>query len=270
MALNQAQLMEVPGGPGNVGSVKQRSDFSISPDGTISIDPSQTVTRVIAGAGVTINPTSGFGDVSISTTLVLNDPFPSNKTTFFCQSSAPTGWTQNVNNANSTLRIVNSSPSTGGSVSVSSLFTSLPVTGTASGSNFSTSLTLQTASIPVAGSVNSVSGSVSGTTLDQNTGGSHVHGYFYTPYGTVFSLGGANPQNNPGPDQNGYRSEGPNQGSGQAHNHAFDSGSGTFTGTNIDHNHTASVATTATFGNFSGGSINLAVKYVDLITAFKN
>jgi hypothetical protein len=36
MALNKAQLMEVPGGPGVVGAVKAGTNITISPDGTIS------------------------------------------------------------------------------------------------------------------------------------------------------------------------------------------------------------------------------------------
>jgi hypothetical protein len=39
MALNKAQLMEVPGGPGITGSVKAGSNITISPDGTISAAP---------------------------------------------------------------------------------------------------------------------------------------------------------------------------------------------------------------------------------------
>jgi hypothetical protein len=276
MPITKAQLMATPGGPGIVGSVKAGTGINISADGTASVDPTQTVTRIIAGSGVSVNPSSGFGDVSVSVSFaspepppVLGGSIPPNKTTFFCQSSAPTGWTQNVSNSNSTLRIVNSSPSNGGSVPVSSLFSSIPVSGSASGSNFSTSFTLQNADIPVSGSINGVSGTVDGTTLDQNTGGTHTHGYFYSAYGVVQIRGGSNPMNNVGVPAN-YVSGPQNEGSGEAHSHAFQNGSGTFNGNNISHGHTASANTNASFGNFSGGSINLAVKYVDLITAYKN
>ena len=108
-----------------------------------------------------------------------------------------------------------------------------------------------------------------GTTLDQNTGGTHTHGYIYNGYGVVQVLGGGNFINNVGVPGN-YTTGGQNEGSGEAHSHAFQNGSGTFNGNNISHGHTASASTNASFGNFNGGSINLAVKYVDLITAYKN
>lgn len=66
MALNKAQLMETPGGPGVVGAVKSGNGISVSPDGSISINAAQTITKVTAGTGISVNPSSGLGDVTIS------------------------------------------------------------------------------------------------------------------------------------------------------------------------------------------------------------
>ncbi len=57
MALNKAQLMEVPGGPGVVGAIKAGTNISITPDGTISASaggqPIGTVTSVGVSGGST-------------------------------------------------------------------------------------------------------------------------------------------------------------------------------------------------------------------------
>lgn len=66
MALNKAQLMDVPGGPGVVGAIKAGNGISIAADGSISLNSSQTITKVTAGTGITVTPSTGFGDVAIS------------------------------------------------------------------------------------------------------------------------------------------------------------------------------------------------------------
>lgn len=64
MALNVAQLMNVPGGPGVIGAVTAGTGISIS-DGVISATQGG-VTKLVAGTGIELNPSSGLGDVTIS------------------------------------------------------------------------------------------------------------------------------------------------------------------------------------------------------------
>lgn len=66
MPLTKAQFMEVPGGPGVVGAVKAGTGISVSGDGTISINPAQNVTKIVAGTNITLSPGSGVGEVTIS------------------------------------------------------------------------------------------------------------------------------------------------------------------------------------------------------------
>jgi hypothetical protein len=66
MALNKAQLMEVPGGPGVTGAVKAGTGILISGDGTISVNPATNVTQLIAGSNITLTPANGFGAVTIT------------------------------------------------------------------------------------------------------------------------------------------------------------------------------------------------------------
>jgi hypothetical protein len=265
MALTKAQLMTPPGGPGGVGAVKGGTGISVSPDGTISVNPAQTLTKLVAGSGVSLTPPSGTGDVTINIEQVTGGSIPPLATTFFLQASAPTGWTSNVTNANSTLRIVSSNPTTGGSIPASTLWTSVPVTGTVTGSNYQISgLSVTQASIPANGSVN-VSANISPTSLNTGNSGSHSHSYTYLSAGQIAVLAGNNPQNPPSGNQN-MTSNG--EGGGGGHTHGASS-SASFNGNPIPHNHTATGNASGNIG-FTGTPINLAVKYVDLISAYKN
>jgi hypothetical protein len=58
--------MEPPGGPGVIGAVKPGNGISIAADGSISINGAQTITKITAGPGLTVNPSSGVGDVTVS------------------------------------------------------------------------------------------------------------------------------------------------------------------------------------------------------------
>lgn len=66
MALNKAQLMEVPGGPGITGAVKPGTGISISGDGTISVNPATSVTQIVAGTNITLTPANGLGVVTVT------------------------------------------------------------------------------------------------------------------------------------------------------------------------------------------------------------
>lgn len=58
--------MESPGGPGVTGAVKAGTGIDISADGTISATGTAGVSKLIAGSNITLSPTSGIGDVTIS------------------------------------------------------------------------------------------------------------------------------------------------------------------------------------------------------------
>lgn len=52
MALNKAQLMETPGGPGVIGAIKAGQNIAISPDGTISASAGGQPIGTVTSAGV--------------------------------------------------------------------------------------------------------------------------------------------------------------------------------------------------------------------------
>lgn len=70
MALNKAQLMASPDGPGSVpgavGAVKAGQGISISSEGVISSTVDVGVTKLTAGNNIVISPSTGVGDLTIS------------------------------------------------------------------------------------------------------------------------------------------------------------------------------------------------------------
>jgi hypothetical protein len=266
MALTKAQLMSPPGGPGLYGAVQVGLGLSVSADGVVSVDASEIPTKLEAGNNVILDPPSGVGNCTISTTPAGGGSIPTLATTFFCQASAPPGWTLDTSNPDSALRIVSSSPSSGGSVAASVLWSSVPVTGSVSGSGYTVSnLSVASAQIPSIGVV-TVSGSIDATTLNSGNGGGHTHRYSYVGAGTVRVKPGPAQQNGPNTSQQGGSTT--TQGQGGSHTHSF-SGSGTFNGSPIPHTHIATASAAGPI-SFVGVPLNLAVKYVDLIAAYKN
>lgn len=70
-------------------------------------------------------------------------------TMIFVQSTAPTGWTKNLDYDDYALRVVSGVPSFGGTVNFTSVFTTVPVTGTVSSTPFSVgNTTLTTDQLP--------------------------------------------------------------------------------------------------------------------------
>lgn len=67
MALNKAQLMETPGGPGVVGAVQAGTGITIT-GGVISVNAAEAVTQIVAGDNITLSPANGRGVVTISST----------------------------------------------------------------------------------------------------------------------------------------------------------------------------------------------------------
>ena len=186
----------------------------------------------------------------------------------FAQNTAPTGWTKDTSNYNNhALRIVTGTGGvTGGTVDFSTAFASQTPSG-----NVSTTVTANTGQVAQGGNI-SVSGNVSttvgNTTLGVPTIPSHAH-----PISTQYDANIAPTANSrinsfggqAGPQQTRATN---NEGGGGAHAHPASSsfsGSGSFSGS--QHAHPVSAPAVSTF---TGNSINLAVKYLDVITATKN
>ncbi len=210
MALNKAQLMEVPGGPGVVGAVKAGTGITIDlATGAASVDPGAAVTKLIAGQGVSLTPATGVGDVTISTAATSD--IPSGSKTLFPQAAAPTGWVKDTSFDNATIRIVSGSGgSSGGSVNFTEAFTSYTPQGTINASGLSGG------------------GSVGATSISVSQMPAHAHSYASrecSPVGFTVVPGG-----NISRCTQSTQSQGGNSG----HTHGFTgsiSGSASFTGT---------------------------------------
>ena len=191
--------------------------------------------------------------------------FPSGTRMLFAQSTAPTGWTKDTSATlnDAALRVVTGSAGTGGSVNFTSAFT----VQTASGSVGSTS---------AGGTVGStaVAGTVGDTALSESQMPAHSHliatntkvnSSTAAPFSASTYLAretdiGGDTEYNlqatyspPGALQSGTA------GSGATHTHSFTSPSHSHTFSGTSHTHA-----------FTGSSINLSVKYVDVIVATKN
>jgi hypothetical protein len=118
MALNKAQLMSVPGGPGIIGAVKAGDGISITPEGVIS-------------ASVT--------------------GFPPGTTTVFGQASAPVGWTKSTTYDNYALRLVaGTGGGTGGQNAFTSAFASYTPAGNVTLNNVTVIGTISGSSLSIA------------------------------------------------------------------------------------------------------------------------
>ena len=152
----------------------------------------------------------------------------------FAQTSAPTGWTKDTTNYNNhTLRVVTGAASTGGTVDFTTAFASQAVSGTVGTSGSST-----------------VSGTSDATTLSTSQIPSHTHNLNYVQSGGCSVTRGAADLAYGTLGQAAYALA---TGGGGSHTHSF---------TSSGHTHTG--------GAFTGTAINLAVKYLDVITATKN
>lgn len=170
--------------------------------------------------------------------------FPSGTRMMFAQTAAPTGWTKDtVNYDNHALRVVTGTASTGGSVDFTTAFASQGVSGSIANTTAGGSVSINTSGL-----------SAGATTLGTNEIPAHNHVFRLEAQGTNNTTGNYNRGNN----NLLYSPLTNNTGGGGSHSHSISgSASGTFTGT--AHNHT-----------FTGTAINLAVKYLDVITATKD
>ena len=264
MPLNKAQLMATPGGPGVIGAVKAGNGIAIATDGTISIDPNTVVAKLVAGANVSLVPSTGLGTVTINAIPEAAGDFPAGTITLFVQASAPAGWVQVNSQNNKAIRVVNGTGGgSGGSQPFTSVFTAVPVTGSVSFSGLSVSGgQTNTVSQTPSGSVQLGSLSVSSTSIDQNQMPGHTHQYARRP------ANGQKSGNNNGVGDVDFSNATGAAGGGGGHSHSV-SGSGSFSGNSMSHSHSFSASVSGN-GSFQGGTINLAVQYVDGILCSKS
>ena len=191
----------------------------------------------------------------------------------FAQSTAPTGWTKDTTAAlnDSALRIVTGSAGTGGSVNFSTAFTNKTVSGTidtttAGGTVGSTQVAGQVGDTTTSGTVGSTatSGTVGDTTLTINQIPPHDHSVAQW-YVDAVDDGGSAPYAIRTAFANTVTGS---AGGGQPHTHSFTGSTHTHSFTSPSHSH--AFAGQAHSHGFTGSSIDLAVKYVDVIIATKN
>jgi hypothetical protein len=160
----------------------------------------------------------------------------------FQQTSAPTGWTKDTTHDNKALRVVTGTAGSGGTVDFSSAFASRGFSGSTSSETVTGTVgshALTTAQIPshthyIAGPGGGTTGDLANSNYVDYSASLSTSAFSYTLRGSSV-----------GPD----RGNASFNGGGEGHTHTFSGGA---------HAHTFS------------GSIDMAVKYVDLIIATKN
>ena len=212
--------------------------------------------------------------------------FPSGTRMIFQQSSAPTGWTKDTTDTNQrALRVVSGNVSSGGNLDFTSAFASRGVSGTianttqggsiANGGNNTNNASISTNS-------SSISISVNNHTLSTAQMPSHTHTGRAANHDTnsASSQGypaGNNHQRHRTTDRaqnnNMASSSHLNTGSTNSHNHGLSQSSHNHSINDHSHSinaHSHSFTGSAHNHSFSGTSINLAVRYLDVIIAQKD
>jgi hypothetical protein len=235
---------------------------------------------------LTVKNTAGTGAVVAAGTkaFVYNDgtnvidavtpsvSFDAGTRMIFAQTTAPTGWTKDTSNYNNhALRVVTGSASTGGSVDFTTSFASQTPTGNISVSTGNATVPVTVVGATQGGNISVSTGnatapvSVGNTTLAVPTIPSHSHAY-----------GGGGPGGGGAPNVGFILSSATSStGGGGAHSHPgsggnhFHPASASFAGSPHTHNASGGNHLHPASGNFSGSAINLAVKYLDVITATK-
>jgi hypothetical protein len=269
MALNKAQLMEVPGGPGDVGAIKAGTGISIDPTtGVVSLNPTQNVVKLVSGGPlVVLNPPSGVGEVTVISTQALTAfeaDFPAGTRMIFANANAPTGWTVVPGFLDMAVRLNTSGGGVTNTTAFSTIFTSYTASGNATLSGITMSGDTDTYNGVWSGSV-SVSGSLSPTSLNSGTIASHSHAYSIAGQGGYIVKAGPNPVF----VRTGTQGKTSGSTGGGSHSHSV-SGSGSFSGSPNSHAHTVTGSVGGSVAMTSGNTIPLSVQYVDFLTCSLN
>jgi hypothetical protein len=266
MALNQAQLIAVPGGPDVIGAVSQGANVTIT-NGIVST-PVSAVTQLNAGTNITLTPSSGVGDVTVSLTVVpAGTNFPAGTVMPFRQATAPLNWTKLTSTDDGTLRIVaGTGGGTGGSVNYTSAFTSWTPNVSANFS-YSGSTSTDDANLTPSGfaDIGQGRGIVNFVSLSLGQFGVHSH-----------IIIGANLDGRGGdslPTGGNYNIlTGRNTdtlGQNEGHTHNFNGANLEFSGTQSSHRHNFNYSGSNNFG-VTMNALNFGVAYVDFILCSRN
>jgi len=264
------------------------SEGPVGPAGPASTLPGPTGPSGIRGP---TGPTGSTGDRgNPGPTGPTGQAFPRGTITLFVQPQAPTGWTKLTYNNDAVLRIVSGSPAAGGSVNFSSLFkASVPIEGQIDTSN--AKVTGSAAGTVTDGKVSGVK--LTGSVLYHNltlsempyhnhnlTDPGHTHSSALTgdsrsPFGigvTTACFTGSGylpsyPTSAVETKKTGITIDAQGGGAGHTHDNNFAIDTSTATATSMTFTSGTSTATTISGFAFNGTSLNLDVKYVDVIMA---
>ena len=235
-----------------------------------------------AGSGLDADTLDGLHASQIS-------GFPSGTRMIFQQTSAPTGWTKDTSDTNQrALRVVSGSASSGGSVDFTSAFASRGVSGSIAnttqggsiangGNNTNNKTSYSTNNRTQGGSVGNHTLNTSRMPQHRHDGGAKgIHDAANGQYGTnargnsrypLVRFDALNGYANYDTYWTSY------SGSSNSHNHGFSGSAHNHTMPNHSHSinaHSHSFSGSAHNHSFSGTSINLAVRYLDVIIAQKD
>lgn len=255
-----------------IGGVSAGTGISVTPTGVISMNPASQLTKIIAGENITISPTTGVGEVTITYTppARATDDFPIGTKMLFLNAAAPAGWAADGTNNDSTLRLVSGAGGgAAGTVAFSAAFTNITVTGTVAvsgtaGGNTSDATVSWSGSISVGGSVGATAlsqGQIAGSSGQFGSAAGQNGGMFNYGNGVFAAPGSTGPTGNIGGQK--FTNMNFAFGGSQSHTHSL-TGSGSFSGGQSTHSHnwTGNIGGS---GSFSGNTIDLAVKYVSAI-----
>lgn len=266
MALNKAQLMAVPGGPGVVGSVKAGQNVVIDPDGTINCPQGGGVFggvyKIQVGPGLAIDPPSGTGAVTLYYAVPVPTPFETGTTVVIANAAAPTGWTKLTTADNAAFRVVAGvGGGVGGSLNFTDVYKSQAVGGTTVAAVASdVSGTTDEGSWTPRGNINFAGVTLQGTSLSVGQTPSHFHTWTQMAGGGVRAGSGGNW---------GVGSRESDGQGGGAHAHG---GGGTVAvgGAAIPHVHDYIMSVGVQAGVYAGTAFNMSIQYIDSIIVRKN
>lgn len=268
MALTNGQLLSPPGGPVNLGAVKQGSNIAITADGTINNTSSIGVNSIISGSNIFIDNSTGIVLVTYTGGGggAGEDDFPVGTRMVFVQSSAPTGWSRNAVDQTSLRLVSDAGGGTGGSNDFTSAFTNQNITGSLNSTvTWSNSGTDQTDVLLTGQGNNLIVTNSNDFSIGGNESPVHNHtieGMFDDSQREDLSFDTTGGGMGVNAVQTSNRAN-----NNDAHNHSVNF-SPLFAGSGGSHNHPLSVSGSVQ-GTVAGSTLTLGVKYKDSIICTK-